>query len=288
MRTTPYYSVRTGQNPLAKGFDLNGLRNLFKTAFIYFEDNGYFQESLGYWCVDQDFVPGKLGHDLEGSLFLELRKSGLTPIKDKIHKYTEDDLFDVIEFLHDHCSKPKDGTYHSWNNCGMHYTSFENEVGQREYREKINKILKIYEGGYELSSKGEILILLDNGLEELIETPLPDKTNDKNINDLIEAAKIKFRRSRSSINERRDAIRDLADVLEFIRPDLKSVLNTKDEQDLFNIVNNFGIRHNNQNQRTNYDKAIWYSWLFHYYLATIHAATRLIEKNNSGFPPSRE
>ena len=54
-----------------------------------------------------------------------------------------------------------------------------------------------------------------------------------------------------------------------------------DEGDLFNIVNNFGIRHHNDAQKTQYDKPIWYSWMFYYDLATIHAAVRLIERAGS-------
>jgi hypothetical protein len=47
---------------------------------------------------------------------------------------------------------------------------------------------------------------------------------------------------------------------------------------LFNIANNFGIRHHNEKQKTDYDESIWLSWIFYYCLATIHAALRLIEK----------
>ena len=96
----------------------------------------------------------------------------------------------------------------------------------------------------------------------------------------VEAAIHKFRRHRSSIEDRRDAVRDLADVLEYLRPKLKEVLVSKDEQDLFNIANNFGIRHHREGQKTDYDKAIWLSWVFYFYLATIHAAVRLIEKSS--------
>jgi hypothetical protein len=81
------------------------------------------------------------------------------------------------------------------------------------------------------------------------------------------------------MDERRDAIRDLADVLEYLRPRLKTALTKKDEAALFEIANNFGIRHHNAEQRTDYDKPIWYSWIFYYYLATIHAAVRLIERS---------
>ena len=80
------------------------------------------------------------------------------------------------------------------------------------------------------------------------------------------------------MDERRDAVRDLADVLEYLRPQVKAVLQKKDESALFEIANNFSIRHHNAQQQGDYDKAIWYSWMFYFYLATIHAAVRLIER----------
>lgn len=42
--------------------------------------------------------------------------------------------------------------------------------------------------------------------------------------------------------------------------------------DLFQIANEFGVRHHNQKQKqkTNYDERIWLSWMFYYYLANIH------------------
>ncbi len=272
--------VRTGKNPLADSFDLDTVRTLFRNVFIHFEDEGYFQEALGYECVDADFISGTLGQDIEGVLLIELRKRNLAPIRTKIESYTEDDMFDMIEFLYEHCSKPIERHWHSWSECGWHCSTFEREPGKLEFREKINKILALYDKGYELSNDGEILSLADTGLDALFEAPLPT-VDSQNVSARVEAARTKFRRYRSSMDERRDAIRDLADVLEYLRPQLKQVLIKEDESDLFNIANNFGIRHHRQGQKTDYDKPIWYSWLFYYYLATIHAAVRLIERSRS-------
>jgi hypothetical protein len=66
-------------------------------------------------------------------------------------------------------------------------------------------------------------------------------------------------------------------VLEYLQKDVKLYLKG-DEPDLFNIANNFGIRHHNQNQKTNYDQALWLSWMFYVYLATIHLVARKIEQ----------
>jgi hypothetical protein len=284
MSNRNYYSVRTGKNPNARKFDLSFLKRLFRDLYFKYSEGGYFQEAFGYECVDLGNVPGSLGSDLEAQMFYKLRKPLMWPIYEKCLDYSEDDLFDVIEFVFDQISKPIDGNYHGYGGCGWHYHTFDKKVGQDEFRNEINYILVDYSTGFELSNNGEIFNLVDKGLENLINATLP--TYDKeNVEVHIELAINKFRRHRSTMDERRDAIRDLADVLEFLRPQVKQVLNTTDESDLFNIANNFGIRHHNSSQKNNYDKAIWFSWMFYYYLSTIHACLHLIrraETNRNG------
>lgn len=266
---------------MTAGFDLDTMRKLFREVFTYFENEGYFQQSLGYDCVDAGFVAGTLGQSTEGALLLALRKPNMAPIRWRIPFYEEDDLFDVIEFLFDHCSKPLDRHYHAFNNCGWHTNpttdGFDRPAGQAEYRQKLTPLLEAYGPGYELSAAGEVLALADPGLAPLLDAPLPAADKDK-VRVRVEAAQVKFRRHGSTESDRRDAIRDLADVLEFLRPQLDGVLANKDDAALFNIANNFGIRHHNVSQQDTYDKAIWYSWIFYFYLATIHAVVRLIEK----------
>lgn len=277
-RKKPYYSVRTGKNPMTGSLDIDALRDLFKTHFKHFEDEGYFQEHLGFYCVDADFIAGKLGQDLEGALLLALRKRNLTPIILKIPEYKEDDLFDIIEFLYDYCSKPVERTWHGYNQCGWHCSTFHEKSGQAEFRTRMNKILELYEDGYELSEDGEILSIPEKGIKELLNAKLPE-LNPQNVNARVDAAQKKFRRYRSSYEDRRDAVRDLADVLEYLKPELRTVLNRKDESALFDIANNFGIRHHNADQKTDCDKSIWYSWIFYFYLSTIHAVVRLIKRS---------
>ena len=55
---------------------------------------------------------------------------------------------------------------------------------------------------------------------------------------------------------------------------------SKDEGDLFNIANNFTIRHLNPKQQGNYDSAIWHQWMFYVNLSTIYVITRLINRKN--------
>ncbi|MFM0513329.1 hypothetical protein [Paraburkholderia sp. RL17-373-BIF-A] len=187
-------------------------------------------------------------------------------------------MFDVIEFLYDHCSKGVEGYYHQFADCGWHYNTFDVRSGREVFRTEMNDILGDYGQGYELSQIGEILVLPDDEFAPMLSAELPH-ADAANVRERVAAAKLKYRRR--ALSERRDAVRDLADVLEFLRAETKAVLKSKDEADLFNLANNFGIRHHNKDQKTDYDQSIWLSWAFYYYLATIHACVRLLERSKS-------
>ena len=280
-REKRYYSVRTGKHPGGAKLDLPALKKLFLSIDNQFSSRDYFQEAFGYDCVDAGYVPGSLGEDVGGAILIAVRKDSLWPLRDRLSEYSEDDLFDMIEFLHDHVSKPVDGYFHSYSGCGMHYSTFNRPDGQLEYRTALNPILECYGDGYVLSEAGEILALPEEGMATLTEATLPPH-DPHNVEARVQAAVLRFRRHRSSLEDRKHALRDLADVLEYLRPKVKAVLSSKDEADLFNLANNFGIRHHNAEQKTSYDTAIWYSWMFYYYLSTIHACIRLVSKHQGG------
>ena len=279
MREKPFYSIRTGINVNGITLDFQQVCKKFISHYNGWKHEGYFQEYLGYECVDNGPVPGILGEDIEGEIILQVRKSNLWPISYSIEHYTEDDLFDIIEFLYDNVSKPTRRNYHEWNNCGWHCHDFDRDEGRVEFRNKINRILKEYSYGYELTVDGDILALPQSGLELLLEKPVP-KHDPENVDSKVAIAVHKFRRHHASPDVKRDAIRELADVLEFLRPQLKDVLNSKDEDDLFNILNNFGLRHHNNSQQVEYHKDVWYDWLFYFYLSAIHGTIRLIQESN--------
>jgi hypothetical protein len=265
-----YYSQRKKEG---QSLILSNLKELVFATFKDFENRGFFQESFGYHCVDAGYVAGSVGEDIENYFLRSLRKAGLWPLDEKYFLYSEDDLFDVIELLFDVVSKPKEGNYHSYSDCGWHYSTFEKSSGQEEFRREINTYLQDYEPGYVLSSRGEILLLGEKGLTHLLEAPLP-KFDSTNVEEKVELAVLKYRSRHSDTNARREAVRQLADVLEYIRPRLAKQISKKDENDLFTIANNFAIRHHNQVQRTDYDSN-WLSWFFYLYLSTIHLFLRL-------------
>jgi hypothetical protein len=273
-----YYSLRTGKHPLGSKLDLVMLLKLFFKIYSEFERNGYFQEAFGYYCVDADYVAGSLGEDVGAYFLIKLRKDNIWPISESYQNYTEEDLFDVIEFLNDYVSKPIEGYHHTYGNCGWHYNTFDRRSGQREFGSRINEILEDYGDGYELSQQGEIRTLAIPGTEMLFEIEQTEYDRE-NVNSRVMSAISVFRRYRSSLEDKRNAVKMLVDVLEFLRPKLKDVLNKADERELFQIANSFGIRHHSEKQKTEYDQVIWLDWMFYYYLATINATVRLITKN---------
>lgn len=271
-----YYSSRKGTLGKDSKINFEELKELFLISYKMLDEGGYFQKYFGIDCID-GYREGELGNYIAEYIFMNLRRRGLYPVYANLVDYTEDDLFDMIEFLHDHCSKGIDGHYHSYGNCGTHYNEFNDLEGQKKFRESMNPILQDYQNGFEISEQGEILILSDGGLSNLFDANIP--TLDKeNVSDRIDSAILKFRRHKATLDDRKEAIRELADVLEFLRPEIKKCLNRKDENDLFNIANNFGIRHHNEKQQTDYDKAIWYSYMFYHFLATLHAVLRMTKK----------
>lgn len=268
------YSLRKGTNPNLNGLSLQDTLGLFVRLYSQLYEDGYFHEAFGFFCVDAGDIPGKV-RDPDLEMLLTIRKKDLWPIQEKAQFYSEDDFFDVLEFLYLYVSKPIDGTMHSYNQCGMHWETFSQTSGQAEFRSRVNAVLAHYEHNYELSAIGEILHKPEAGFEPIFDAELPSK--DLNILSRVTSATMRYRRHGSTVDDRRQAVRDLADVFEYLRPQVKTLLTSSDERDLFNIANNFGVRHHNDKQRTDYDAGIWLSWMFYFFLSTIHVILRKIE-----------
>jgi len=170
-----------------------------------------FQRSMGYDCVDAGFVAGTMGQDVGAYFLRKLRKAHLWPIDKNIEQYETADLFDVAELLHDHVSAPKNGNYHSWSQCGWHYDEFDAEEGRQRYRSEINEFLRDFDEGYELNATGEVILSGQEGLRDLLEARLPPSADPQNVGARVRAAVGKYRSRQATQDDRRDAVRDLAD-----------------------------------------------------------------------------
>jgi hypothetical protein len=185
-----------------------------------------------------------------------------------------DTLFDVIEVMHDLVSKPTDGGI-PCASCGTHHLQFNRTEGQEIYRRELNTVLCLNDPPFELDAEGRIVELAPGEFSQLLDAPVPPGTEHDRITSRIDAAVSRFRSRGASLDDRRHAVRDLADVLEALRPDIRETMLSADEKALFQLANSFAIRHNNRQQKGDYDRVTWLRWAFYVYLATIHAVLRM-------------
>jgi hypothetical protein len=245
-----YYNERKGS--LNSKIDFEELKAFFSLIYLEFENKKYFEHAKVKWGR----YPGLF-------IYRKTKLLDVWPIDDKIWSYDESTLFTVIEFLYDYVSEDERiYGYEPFLGCG-----------KIEYREAVNEVLEDYDDGYELSEDGHILKLSPPGFETLIKENI--ETNDpENIDSRVKYAISKFSRYGASIDDKHEAVRALADVLEYLKKcDIR--LPEKDDKELFYIMNKFDIRHHNKDQNGDYDKDVWYDWMFYTFLASINVLLKL-------------
>lgn len=277
----PYWSERQGRGPRAVPLGLDQLRRLAFSALDELFERDFFQQAFGYDCVDEGFVPGLVGRDAKAWFVRTLHRDDVWPYREKGEKYDADALFDVLEALHDLVSEPVRGRFHDFANCGWHYSIFNKVKGQEEFRRLMNPALERFEQPLQMTPAGEIIVAAPDEFRPLLEASVPPTTDAELVTARVDEAKRIFQSRTSGRADRRQAVRELADALEALRSDIKEEMLPKDERALFHIANGFAIRHNNRDQRGDYDDAIWLRWAFFVYLATIHAVLRLREKQDA-------
>ena len=273
MASRKYCSSRTKNKLLT----LSGLYHKLQHVYLYFAKRDYFKQKTN---IIGNIIPDEFRHKAGFSLrFQPFPMTNWAP-----NDITEDNIFDVIEFLYDHVSEPGE-LGGLTDDTGFNYTDYldyDEESGKKEFRQEINMVLADYRDGYELSEDGEILALGRGGLEHILDARIPDY-DEENVDSKVKEAIRKWRNRHLDISERRQAIVTMADVFEWLKKSgkLEGVISKNDEAVIFNIANNFALRHHNPKQKKEYDKDIWYPWMFHFYLATYHAVIRLIKRKET-------
>ena len=293
-----YYSQRIGRGPLANPTIDDLVRALTLTVDEMWRRD-YMQEWHGFTCVDAGDVDGRAAMSVADHIEAETSWRSAWPLPEplidvdvvedviipddqwaRIEQSAEDKVFDLIEYFHGHVSEGiKDderSNFHDWEGCGWHFGAFDPAPAQALFRRRMNRTLIKYRGGFRINENGQIEHTADEGLDQLIDAVLP--TKDPDIAQRVAGAIALYRNRGRTDEDLRLAVRELFDVLEKLRPEIKQEMLSKDEGDLFGIANNFTIRHLNQKQKGNYDSAIWHSWMFYVNLSTIHVITHLMNR----------
>jgi hypothetical protein len=271
--TRHYYSRRKKSGTLT----LEKLHWKFQYLYRRFRDEDFFKKLAGHTNGD---LPNSLIY--EAAMAFDFQPF---PINSwSAEEITEDHIFDMIEFLFDRASKPSDWRekYTSDGEIYYDYDTYDRDEGRAEFRAHANEILSDYKAGFELTEDGKILALGDRGLRQILNADI-EPYDEENVDSKVRSAIQKWRSRDLSLNAKKEAIRELADVFEWLKKtkNLSAALDDKDESAIFDLANNFAIRHHNPRQKTNYDPVIWYSWMFHFYLATYHASIHLLKRKEA-------
>ncbi|MFA4929099.1 MAG: hypothetical protein WC558_11320 [Patulibacter sp.] len=264
---------------------------------------GTFEEALGHGCFDH--LRGKVD-DPDAFFFLRIRRREVWPYwrekqggwaasspaseswsSSKLYEqWDEDTLLDMIEVLHDVASRPvRSGLRYASDECDGYYgPPFDQTRGRREYAARMNEVLAHHDPPYELV-EGRIVVKTPDEYRKLMDAPVPSTADHDSVTVKIEHAKQVFAMRGVSVEDRRDAVKSLADVLEVLRPEVRKTLGRPDEGALFEIANGFGIRHNKRGQRRDYDHPAWLQWAFYIYLSTIHVVLYLKERESLNVEP---
>lgn len=192
------------------------------------------------------------------------------------------DLFcDVIEVLHDLVARPTSRSFHNYSGCGWHYSDFSVETGRTVFRWRVNQLLRQSDLGLRLADEGEdigrMVTVTEDSRSELVAALVTG--DDGDAGDQVRHAVALFRARGADRHQKRSAVVALARVLENRRSLLKAELLSKDEGALFQIANQFDLRHQNEAQKSDYDDA-FLDWVYWWYLATIELTDRLVARDH--------
>lgn len=251
--------------------DLDELREYFFKIYKYFNNKKCFEVAFNGAYEEDDYgrmkqVKSPLLKPSPDIFFLNhLNSMEIYPIDECYQWYTEKDLFTIIEILYDNIG------YYDFEN-----SKFITEEPKEEFLEHINNILKLYSDGYMLEkSNGFIMKIPNQAISELLREDV-SCINDDGIIEQMKSATEKYYRFGSTLDDKKGAIKILADILEPLREELKKIFGTdlgvnKNIHDklIFEIVNKFNIRHNDISQNKEYKKDVWYDWMMQYYTSVI-------------------
>ena len=293
--TRRYFSQRTGSAP--DNISLADFASRFNIIFSTFVRTGYFiqmgvsSQSPGYADMcGLDRLEDKL------VLVFGLKGKGMVPLPANIENLDRDSLFDLIEFLADRVSKhntskndpsdirpvgmhngrfippPIDTVTNSFNL----YHAYDHKEGQKKWRDALNKHLVQLNPPCKITEKQTIEILpTSEGLQQLVDSCASPSEDTQS---RIKHAQELFLKHGATKDDKHSALKDLMDVLEIMRLDIKKYI-PREEKELFNIANNYAIRHYNNKQKTGYDES-YLQWFFYAILAAIDLVTKLKLANN--------
>lgn len=197
---------------------------------------------------------------------------------------------DLVEFCHRHVAKPIEGRFHSFFQHS--HLGFDRDIGQQEFRERVNRIFARNGVAIELTENGRVIRLAPIVLRETLASAR-FKTGDGELDSLLETARVKFLSPDPEV--RRDALEKVWDAWERAkslrapsdkRASIAALLQDASREETFRdaldteareltrIGNTFRIRHSETSQ-INLENSGAVDYLFHRLFALLRLLLRI-------------
>ena len=148
-----YYAARMQPGKVT----LEGLYRKLQHLYLFFRDRDYFKAA----GITRRDLPETVKHKAALSLSFEMFPVTKWPT----YNVTEDHVFEAIEFLHDHVSRPG-ALVEMTSETGFNYSDYDGydeRVGRAKFRKEANAFLADYKSGFELTKDGIVLALGTDG-----------------------------------------------------------------------------------------------------------------------------
>lgn len=279
MTEKQYYLERNGLIKNELDITFKELVEHFSSIYSYFNSQEYFSHAVNgtweypYFGEPYQVFPATFTPSAEIYFINHLQSKKIWPILDHCRKYSKDELFTVIEILYDHIAIYDQDS-----------KELKKDGPQAEYIEHINNILRLFDGGFYLEPcNGFVMRMPNQSLKEQLSYK-DDEIPDKVYLQLSSASQMYYRFD-SDMEMKKKAITILGDIYEYEREKIKDLFNdefginkNKHDKLIFGILNECNLRHNKENQNTEYSREIWYDWMMQYYTSAIIAYYRLRSK----------
>ncbi len=259
----------SGRKDAAPAITTQDFAYRFRNILVGFVLEGYFVRLDMDSSYEADYISHKLRRELAIAFGPESHE--IIPTKSNLLNMSRDSIFDLIEFLSDYVLDPPDPDSPYLD------TAVRAKYGLETWRTSINEYLEQLDPPHNLTADRKIEIAAPSaGLRRLVDdhaSPSPDAQ------EMVDHACRMFLKRDATAPDRRSALEELASVLEPLRKDLEASIGKKDAGRLFDIANNYGIRHNDRKQMEldeNYAR-----WFFYTALAAIDLVARLDKSTSS-------
>lgn len=197
------------------------------------------------------------------------------PLTPTAGTWDDDFFFTAVEVIHDLIARPRVRHYHEYAD-DWHFSDFHRQIAQELYRHRTNALFAETDVQLALAEKGVdagLLVLTPrDGREDLL-ARVVERPQDPTRDSVVRAI-VQFRDRSADRIQKRAACILLAHSLESLRGDVKKQLLSKDEGLLFQLANQFAIRHQNVDQHSDYSEE-YLDWIFWIFLSTVELMQNL-------------